>query len=83
MRRIRGFIDLMFDVVDETNNLVELTHDEVVARTVRRFAPVEPVKTVAKVVTGIQGVIATTVFKSIRGINGASSPVCQCAGGCC
>ncbi len=47
MQRIRGFIDLVFDVVDETNNLVELTHDEVVARTVRRFAPVEPVKTVA------------------------------------
>lgn len=72
MRRIRGFIDLVFDVVDGTNKLVELTHDEVVARTVRRFAPVEPVKTVAKVVTGIQGVIAGTVFKSIRGINGAT-----------
>ena len=72
MRRIRGFIDLVFDVVDETNNLVELTHDEVVARTVRRFTPVEPLQTVANVVTGIQGMIATTVFKSIRGINGAS-----------
>jgi hypothetical protein len=72
MRRIRGFIDLVFDVVDETSNLVELTHDEVVVRTVRRFAPVEPVKTVAKLVTGIQGAIAGTVFKSIRGINGAT-----------
>ncbi len=72
MRRIRGFIDLLFDVVDETNNLVERTHDEVVARTVRRLAPVAPVHTVAKVVTGVQGVIATTVFKSIRGVNGAS-----------
>jgi len=72
MRRIRGFIDLVFDVVDETNNLIELTHDEVVARSVRRFAPVEPAQTVAKVVTGIQGVIAGTVFRSIRGINGAT-----------
>jgi pimeloyl-ACP methyl ester carboxylesterase len=72
MRRIRGFIDLVFDVVDETNNLVELTHDEVVARSVRRFAPVEPVQTVAKAVTGIQGVIAGTVFKSIRGVNGVA-----------
>lgn len=72
MRRIRGFIDLLFDVVDETNNLVERTHNEVVARSVRRFAPVEPVQSVAKAVTGIQGVIATTVFKSIRGVNSAS-----------
>ncbi len=72
MRRIRGFIDLVFDVVDETNSLVELTHDEVVARSVRRFAPVEPAQTVAKVVTGIQGVIAGAVFKSVRGINGAT-----------
>jgi len=54
MKRIRGVIDLLFDVVDETNNLVERTHDEVVARSVRRFAPVEPAKTVAKVVTGIR-----------------------------
>ena len=72
MRRIRGLIDLTLDVVDETNNLVELTHNEVVARTVRRFAPVEPLQSVAKVATGIQGVIATMVFKSIRGINGAT-----------
>ena len=30
MRRVRGFIDLVFDVVDETTNLVERTHDAVV-----------------------------------------------------
>lgn len=72
MKRIRGFIDLVFDVVDETNNLVERTHDEVVERSVRRFAAVEPAKSVAKVVTGIQGVIAGTVFKSIRGTNDAT-----------
>ncbi len=72
MRRIRGFMDLVFDVVDETNNLVEQTHDEVVARTVRRFALIEPAKSTAKVVTGVQGVIAGAVFKSVRGINGAT-----------
>ena len=70
MHRIRGFLDLVFDVVDETNNLVERTHDDVVERSVRRFARFEPVITTAKVVTGIQGMIARTVFKSIRGING-------------
>jgi pimeloyl-ACP methyl ester carboxylesterase len=72
MKRVRGFTDLIFDVVDETTNLIELTHNEVVARTVRRFAFFEPVKTVANVVTGIQGGIAGTVFKSIRGINGVT-----------
>ncbi|MFZ1295217.1 MAG: hypothetical protein WAR81_13505, partial [Pseudomonadales bacterium] len=65
-------MDLVFDVVDETNNLVEQTHDEVVARTVRRFALIEPAKSTAKVVTGVQGVIAGAVFKSVRGINGAT-----------
>lgn len=70
MQRIRGFTDLVFDVVAETTNLVERTHDDVVERSVRRFAAVEPAKTTAKVVTGIQGAIAGTVFKSIRGING-------------
>ena len=32
MRRVRGFIDLVFDVVEETTNLVERTHDAVVER---------------------------------------------------
>ena len=72
MRRIRGFIDLVFDVVDQTTGLVERTHDEVIERSVRRFAPIEPAKTTAKVVTGIQGLIAGTVFNSIHGINGAT-----------
>ena len=70
MRRIRGFIDLVFDTVEVTTNLVERTHDAVVDRSVRRFAPVEPAKSTAKVVTGIQTVISGTVFESIRVING-------------
>ena len=70
MHRIRGFAELIFDVVDETNNLAERTHNEVVERSVRRFAPVEPLKKTARVVTGVEGLIATTVFRSIRGING-------------
>jgi len=70
MRRIRGFVDLVFDVVEETTNLVERTHDAVVERTVRRFAPVEPVQSTAKVVTGIQTAISGGVFESIRVVNG-------------
>jgi hypothetical protein len=61
---------LVFDVVEETTNLVERTHDAVVERTVRRFAPVEPVQSTAKVVTGIQTAISGGVFESIRVVNG-------------
>ena len=72
MERVRGFIDLVFDVVEETTNLVERTHDAVVERTARRFAPVEPAKTTASVVTGIQTVISSVTFGSIRAINGVT-----------
>ncbi len=69
MQRARGFIDLVFDVVEETTNLVERTHDAVVERTVRRFAPVEPARSTARVVTGIQTAISSGVFESIRVVN--------------
>jgi pimeloyl-ACP methyl ester carboxylesterase len=72
MKRMRGFIDLVFDVVEETTNLVERTHDAVVDRSVRRFAPIEPAKSTADVVTGVQKVIASATFESIRLINGAT-----------
>jgi pimeloyl-ACP methyl ester carboxylesterase len=72
VKRVRGFIDLVFDVVEETTNLVEKTHDAVVERTARRFAPVEPAKTTAKVVTGIQTAISSVTFESIRVINGVT-----------
>ncbi len=70
MRRVRGFIDLVFDVVEETTNLVQRTHDAVVDRSVRRFAPVEPAASTAKAVTGIETAISGGVFESIRVING-------------
>jgi pimeloyl-ACP methyl ester carboxylesterase len=69
MQRIRGFIDLVFDLTEEITNLVEETHDKVVQRTLRRFASLEPVTTAATAVTGIETAISGTVFKSIRGIN--------------
>ena len=62
----------MFDVVEETTNLVERTHDAVVDRSVRRFAPVEPAKSTAKLVTGVQTAISGGVFESIRVLNGVS-----------
>lgn len=66
MRRIPGFLDLTFDLVEQTTNLVERTHDASVARSVRRFAPIEPAKSVAELVTGIQTTISAGVFESIR-----------------
>jgi pimeloyl-ACP methyl ester carboxylesterase len=72
MRRTRGFVDLVFDVVEETTNLVQRTHDAVVDRSVRRFAPIEPVKTPAKLVTGVETAISGGVFESIRLLNGVA-----------
>jgi len=72
MRRLRGFLDLVFDVVEETTNLVERTHDAVVERSVRRFAPVEPAKSTAKVVTGVQTAISSGIFESVRVLNEVS-----------
>lgn len=66
MRRVRGFIDLVFDVVEGTTNLAERTHDAVVERSVRRFAPIEPAKSTAKVVVDIQTAISRGVFESVR-----------------
>jgi len=60
----------VFDLVEETTNLVERTHDAVVERSARRFAPIEPAKTTAKVVTTIQTAITGGVLESIRVING-------------
>ncbi|MBW2210226.1 MAG: alpha/beta hydrolase [Deltaproteobacteria bacterium] len=72
MRRVRGFIDLVFDVVEETTNLVERTHDAVVERSARRFAPIEPATSTAKVITGVETAISGGVFESIRVLNGFS-----------
>ncbi len=60
---------MVFDAVEETTNLVQRTHDAVVERTVRRFAPVEPIKTTAELVTAIQTAISSSVFESIRMVN--------------
>ena len=72
MRRVRGFVDLVFDVVEETTNLVERTHDTVVERSVRRFAPIEPAKSTARIVTGIETAISGGVFESVRVLNSIS-----------
>lgn len=73
MQRIRGLIDLAFDLAfdltEEITKLVEETHDKVVQRSLRRFAPVEPATSAASAVAGIETAISATVFKSIRGIN--------------
>jgi pimeloyl-ACP methyl ester carboxylesterase len=69
MKRLKGFIDLMFDAVGETTNLVERTHLAVAKRSVRRFVPVEPVSTPAQAVNEVHEVVAAGVYKSIRVVN--------------
>jgi hypothetical protein len=54
LRRIRGFLNLAFDVVEEISNLAERTHESVVERSAGRIAPIEPSKSVVKVVSGLQ-----------------------------
>ncbi len=63
MQRARGFIDMAFDLVAETTNLVERTHDSVVKRSTRRFPA-------AKGVANIHTAVSGGVFASIRLING-------------
>jgi pimeloyl-ACP methyl ester carboxylesterase len=72
MQRLRGLVDFVFDVVEETTNLVERTHDATVDRSVRRFAPIEPARSTAQAVTAVQGAIATGVFETIRTLNGVA-----------
>jgi len=65
-------IDLVFDAVDETTGLAERTHTAVVDRTVRRFAPVQPVTSAAKVVARAETAFAEGVFASVRLLSGLS-----------
>ena len=63
---------MTFDLVEETTDLVERTHDAVVERSMRRFASSKVVESTAKVVTGIQKGVSRGVFGSIRLINGVT-----------
>src|SRR4030042_2578085 len=72
MQRLRGLVDLVFDVVKETANRVELTHDAARERAVRRFAPIEPARSIAQAVSAVQGAIAGGVFETIRSLNGVA-----------
>lgn len=69
MQRTRGFMNLVFDVVEETTCLIERTHDAVVERWARRFAAIEPARSTARVVTGVQTALSGGVFESIRIVN--------------
>ena len=73
MRRTRGLIDLLFDLVDETTDLVERTHGEVVERWAQRLDPIEPVRSSARAIAHIQQSIAGGVCYSIRTINGITT----------
>lgn len=69
MKRLRGLKALVFDAVDGTTRLVERTHASVAERSVRRFAPIEPLATPAATINAIQGGVAAGVYASIRLVN--------------
>ena len=70
MKRLRGLNALVFDAVDGTTRLVERTHAAVAARSLRRFAPVEPLATPAAAINAVSGGVAAGVYASIRLVNG-------------
>jgi len=71
MNRLRGFVDLAFHAVEQTTNLIERTHDATAKRSVRRFAPIEPLATPANAVNSVQQGIASGVYWTIRTVNRA------------
>ena len=72
MHRFKGFVDLVCDAVEETTNLVERTHRKAAERSVRRFAPIEPLATPARAVNAVQQSIADGVYETIRAVNRAA-----------
>ena len=71
MGRLKGLKDLLFDAVEGTTNLVERTHASVVDRSVRRFAPFEPLATPAEAVRAVHDWSAGNVYATIRAVNRA------------
>ena len=69
MKRLPGFIDLIFEFVDETTSLVERTHAGVTERTVRRI-PGESAEAAARGIADVHQVIARGVYQAIREVNG-------------
>ncbi len=72
MRRVRGLIDLVFHLVDETSHLVERTNGEVVERWARRLTPIRALERSVGVVADVQTSIAGGVCRSVRLINGVT-----------
>ena len=69
MSRLKGLINFVFDMVDETTGLVERTHMSVIDRSVGHVPPVEPVESVANEIGEAQKVIAQSVYQAVRGVN--------------
>ncbi|NNK42815.1 MAG: alpha/beta hydrolase [Myxococcales bacterium] len=72
MYRFKGFVDLVCDAVEQTTNLVERTHRATAERSVRRFAPIEPLATPARAVNAVQQSIAHGVYETTRTVNRAA-----------
>ena len=69
MKRWKGLVDFVFDMVDETTSLVERTHIAVTDRSLRYVPPIEPIESVATEVGDAQKMIARGVYDVVRGVN--------------
>ena len=69
MQRLKGFLNLVFDTIGETTNLVERTHLTVAKRSVSRFVPAGPASTAAEAVNDLHDTVASGAYESIRVVN--------------
>ena len=68
MQRWKGTIDLIFDAVEATTNLVEHTHASVAKKAVRPFASVEPLATLVRAVQAAHDTTAAGAYMTIRAV---------------
>jgi pimeloyl-ACP methyl ester carboxylesterase len=69
MQRLKGFLNLVFDTIGETTNLVERTHLTVAKRSVRRFVPAGSASSAAEAVNDVHDTVASGAYESIRVVN--------------
>ncbi len=69
LQRLNGVKDLIFDVIEETTNLVERMHALVAGRAFHPLSLVEPLAAIAKAIKAAHHIPSGVVYESIRLIN--------------
>lgn len=69
MKRLKGFRDLVFDIVRGSTDLAEHTHRQVSDQVAELFPPVDPARAAVQFVNTVQMSIASSVYTSVRWVN--------------